>query len=231
MSFSLFSLGQEKYKQIKSLCVKRFQIFRQRYLIAFLTLIMPILVVCLAKLIPSGYSIVTATLFQGGNGPISMPLFIYDLDKDWSLKQQQQQQQIIPYTLNVINSPNKEIEINHLKDLIKKHFPFGELLLLNNSNKMPSFVNSAIEAATAEAILNEYVYEQRRENSIYSLLDSYYVGISLILDVKSNELSACLFYNTISFHAIASSLHRFDNLLLDFYTNVKNQNQTNGLNG
>ena len=88
-------------KQIKSLCLKRFYIFRQRFLIALLSLAMPVLIICLAKVIPSGYSIVASALFQGGVGSDgSFPMPIYDLDNDWSLFGHQ----IIPYTLNAANN-------------------------------------------------------------------------------------------------------------------------------
>jgi hypothetical protein len=185
---------------MKSLCLKRFYIFRQRYLIALLSLAMPVLIICLAKIIPSGYSIVTSALFKGGRDG-SFPMPIYDLDKDWSLFGHQ----IIPYTLNVANNETND----YLTQLVRKHFPFGQLLLVKSDDN----VNND------ETALNNYVYVQRKENSIHSLLNSYYVGICLRLNEK-RQLSAKILFNTMSFHASASALHRIDNLMLEFYSSM-----------
>jgi hypothetical protein len=173
---------------------------------------MPLIAICLAKLIPSGYTIVTSTLFDNDLSSLSNRTYLstqYDLDNDWSLlSDKQKQKQFIPYTLsNVQNDIDKEAILK----LLQKHFGlFGQLILVNSSSSNSNY---------AEKALNDYVYE-KRQTSIDALLYNYYVGISLSFNSNNNTLDACLFYNTMSFHSGASVLHRFDNFLLEFYSTI-----------
>jgi len=171
---------------------------------------MPLIAICLAKLIPSGYTIVTSTLFDDINDSQSNRTYLstrYDLDNDWSLLSSSRRQ-LIPYTLSNVRGDKERI-----LRLLQKHLGlFGQLVLVNAS--------ASSDAHENEKALNEYVYEERQTSGIDALLYNYYVGISLSFNNSNNNnsLNACLFYNTMSFHSGASVLHRFDNFLLEFYS-------------
>jgi len=173
---------------------------------------MPLIAICLAKLMPSGYTIVTSTLFDDINDSQSNRTYLstrYDLDNDWSLLSSSRRQ-LIPYTLSNVRDDKDKGDKERILRLLQKHFGlFGQLVLVNASASSNAHEN--------EKALNEYVYEERQTRGVDALLYNYYVGISLSFN-NNNSLNACLFYNTMSFHSGASVLHRFDNFLLEFYS-------------
>ena len=191
-------------QQIGSLWVKRARIFRKRYVIAGCSLLMPLLSICIAKYIPSAYTIVVESLMT------TRPLPVYDLNEDWSdLKRVQN----IPYSLYAGN----ESQLKYLDDLFQRH------ILLNTNNNNNHWFRPILMNDSSTSI-DSFVYEKRLA-SVSNILGDYFAGLSLNL-TKENVLDVTLYHSTMAFHASASLLNRVNTLLLNFYANSTNKRIT-----
>lgn len=177
-------------QQIKSLIIKRYQIFYRRFILAAFILLGPfIFEAVFMSLIPSNTNLVQF-LFNKikleNSRSLSSTLLEYG-------------KQTLPYQLQD-NSTSYLIE-----PILRNHY-------VNNT----SIQLKEILPITSQD-LNDYVYQLRQKSQNHFLYD-YFLGLNFKLNSSTNRLDSIGYYSTLAFHSSAVILNEINNILLKYYT-------------
>ena len=190
-------------QQLKALILKRFRIFKKRYLIALFALFLPLVIESvLSSIIPSTSSVIEDafnTLFN----ILTIPKYNLNIANYGA--------QTFPYTIFGHNEHERE----NLNDFFM------------NFSKANNRMSSGIKyLELKDESVNDYVYK-KRVSSVSNILNDYFVGLSFDLQdanaFNKASLSISIFFSSLAFHSEASILNEVNSFMLGYLTNNVNR--------
>jgi hypothetical protein len=172
--------------------MKRYLIFKSRFMIAIFSILIPFLVqAILSYLIPSSSSMIT-DLFNTIFNRKSIKEYDFSLNK---------------YGHNnfVFSADSGEIA---------KQFQLYHNRVYPPNNSSVNFIDLSNEKIK----VNDYVLRKRIEN-MYNLLNDFFIGVDFSYEYKSKSIIANMFYSKMAYHTSATILSEINNFMFSFYTN------------
>lgn len=183
MLFSVFRENNEQtpfmtlvLQQLKALVIKRFHLFKRRYFIVILTLILPILMNGLFNTSPTASLTGVFNLFnQAAN---KKPISGYSLDVT------QYGQQNLPYKISVENNNNNNDKVNQqasvdqFEQVFKKYFTMDKV---------------SLEKVDDNLTVHEFVREKQNKD-VMNLIRNYYSGVELLFNSDTKDVTGHIYF-------------------------------------
>ena len=182
-------------QQLKALVIKRFHLFRRRYFIAFLTLVLPVLMESMFNTSP------TASLLGIINilNPQKKSISSYKPDlSDYGYQK-------LPYKVSFDNANNysSQADLDEFEKVFKKYFTTDKITL---------------EKVDSNSTIHQFV-KQKQTQDVMNIIRNYYSGVEFFFDSETKAVRANFYYNEFAVHTSSSILSKLNSFFLAYYTN------------